>query len=200
MEKVITVDKIFAGNNIHVPSYQRAYLWDTEFDKSKIPKQVNVFLSNLESYNLSSSTTPYNFGHFSFEEKSDSNFAVIDGQQRLTTIVIFLSALFTKLGSLRGLTEQEEVIYENMIKRKSNYKFSTILYDNLLFREYVIDQTKQNNNSIDAMSANRIVNAFDFFSNEFNDKDEIYLTKMLKTVSKALCLTYSDKPELMQYL
>lgn len=88
MEASTTVNKMLAGNKIFVPTYQRAYSWDTEFDKSKTPKHVNVFLTDLEDYNKSSATTPYYFGHFLFEEKSESNFGVIDGQQRLTTIVI----------------------------------------------------------------------------------------------------------------
>ena len=186
---------MLAGNEIVVPAYQRAYSWDTEFDKSKTPKQVNVFLSDLEDYNKSSATTPYYFGHFLFEEKSDSSFGVIDGQQRLTTIVIFLSALFTKLKSIRSLTENEEVLFENMIKRKSKYIFSTVHYDKQLFKDYVVDQTKKNRDGLETESQRRIVNAFDFFSKAFSDKDEVYLSKMLKTINEASCSTHPVKNE-----
>lgn len=186
---------MLAGNKIFVPTYQRAYSWDTEFDKSKTQKHVNVFLTDLEDYNKSSASTPYYFGHFLFEEKSESNFGVIDGQQRLTTIVIFLSALFSKLKSIRTLTENEEVLFENMIKRKSNYIFSTVDYDNQLFKDYVIDQTKKNKNGLETESARRIVNAFDFFTKALTDKDEVYLSKMLKTVNEASCSTHPVKNE-----
>ncbi len=195
MEASTTVNKMLAGNKIFVPTYQRAYSWDTEFDKSKTPKHVNVFLTDLEDYNKSSATTPYYFGHFLFEEKSESNFGVIDGQQRLTTIVIFLSALFSKLKSIRPLTENEEVLFENMIKRKSNYIFSTVDYDNQLFKDYVIDQTKKNKNGLETESARRIVNALEFFTKALTDKDEVYLTKMLKTVNEASCSTHPVKNE-----
>jgi uncharacterized protein with ParB-like and HNH nuclease domain len=57
MEASTTINKMLAGNRIFVPTYQRAYSWDTEFDKSKTPKQVNVFLSDLEAYK--SSTKSY---------------------------------------------------------------------------------------------------------------------------------------------
>ncbi|HKM44523.1 MAG TPA: DUF262 domain-containing HNH endonuclease family protein [Dysgonamonadaceae bacterium] len=195
MEASTTVNKMLAGNKIFVPTYQRAYSWDTEFDKSKTPKQVNVFLTDLEDYNKSSAITSYYFGHFLFEEKSESNFGVIDGQQRLTTIVIFLSALFSKLKSIRPLTENEEVLFENMIKRKSNYIFSTVDYDNQFFKDYVIEQTKKNRNGLETESARRIVKAFDFFANSFADKDEQFLTKMLRTVSEATCTTHPVKNE-----
>lgn len=186
---------MLAGNKIFVPTYQRAYSWDTEFDKSKTQKHVNVFLTDLEDYNKSLASTPYYFGHFLFEEKSESHFGVIDGQQRLTTIVIFLSALFSRLKSIRTLTENEEVLFENMIKRKSNYIFSTVDYDNQLFKDYVVDQTKKNKNGLETESARRIVNAFDFFTKALSDKDEVYLTKMLKTINEASCSTHPVKNE-----
>lgn len=186
---------MLAGNKIFVPTYQRAYSWDTEFDKSKTQKHVNVFLSDLEDYNKSSASTPYYFGHFLFEEKSESHFGIIDGQQRLTTILIFLSALFSKLKTIRTLTENEEVLFENMIKRKSNYIFSTVDYDNQLFKDYVVDQTKKNKNGLETESARRIVNAFDFFSKALSDKDDEYLLKMLKTVNEASCSTHPVKNE-----
>ncbi len=188
MEVNITVNIMLAGNKIIVLSSQGAYSWETEFDKSKTKKHVNVFLLDLEYYNKYSASEPYYFGHFLFEEKSESHFEVIEGQQKLTTTVIFLSALFSKLKSIRTLTENEEVLFENMIKRKSNYIFSTVDYDNQLFKDYVIDQTKKSKNGLETESARRIVNAFDFFTKAFSDKDEVFLSKMLKTVSKASCI------------
>ena len=74
--------------------------------------------------------------------------------------------------TIRPLTEDEEVLFENMIKRKSNYIFSTVDYDNQLFKDYVVEQTKKNKNALETESARRIVNAFDFFSKALSDKDE----------------------------
>ena len=148
MEASSTIKKVLAGNKIFVPTYQRAYSWETEFDKSKTPKQVNVFLSDLEDYNKSQTNSKYYFGHFLFEEKSDSRFGVIDGQQRLTTITIFLSALFSRLKEIRPLTISEQEIKEDILKRNLTYRFSTVGYDNQLFRDYVIDQTKTDKNGL----------------------------------------------------
>jgi uncharacterized protein with ParB-like and HNH nuclease domain len=98
MEASTTIKKMLSGNKIIVPSYQRAYSWDTEILKEEKPQQVNVFLSDLEEYNNSRTKAPYYFGHFLFEEFGNNKYGVIDGQQRLTTIVIFLSALFKLYG------------------------------------------------------------------------------------------------------
>jgi uncharacterized protein with ParB-like and HNH nuclease domain len=174
--KFISITKI-AGNKIFVPSYQRAYSWETETEKNKSPKQTNVFLSDLDDYNKSSTKTPYYFGHFLFEQKEKTVFGVIDGQQRLTTIVIFLSSLFTRLKSIRPLTEDENESFEDIIKRNSNYRFATVDYDNQLFKDYVIEQTKKDKNGLETESAKRIVQAFDFFTFFLADKDENYYQK-----------------------
>ena len=195
MEASTSIKQMLAGNRIFVPTYQRAYSWDTEFEISKMPKQVNVFLSDLEDYNKSSTKSYYYFGHFLFEEKPDKKFGVIDGQQRLTTIVIFLSALFKQLSSIRKLTEIEQEIFEDIIKRNSTYRFETVDYDKQLFKDYVIDQTKKDKNGLETASAKRIVNAFDFFTSQLENKDETFLLRMLNTVQNATCTTHPVKDE-----
>ena len=114
MEASTTIKQMLAGNRIFVPSYQRAYSWETELEKANSPKQTNVFLSDLEDYNKSSTKSHYYFGHFLFEDKEDKKFGVIDGQQRMTTIVIFLSALFSRLKEIRPLNEVEQEIFEDI--------------------------------------------------------------------------------------
>lgn len=200
MEAATTIKQMIAGNKIFVPSYQRAYSWETETEKNKSPKQTNVFLSDLDDYNKSSTKTPYYFGHFLFEQKEKTVFGVIDGQQRLTTIVIFLSALFTRLKSMRPLSEDENESFEDIIKRNSNYRFATVDYDNQLFKDYVIEQTKKDKNGLETESAKRIVQAYDFFTLFLSDKDENYLTNMLTTIKSASCTTHpvSDESEAIQ--
>ena len=195
MESSTTIKDMLAGNKIFIPNYQRAYSWDIELENNKAPKQINTFLTDLEEYNQSSTKSKYYFGHFLFEEKSEKVFGVIDGQQRLTTIIIFLSALFSCLKNIRELTEYEEEIFEDIIKRKSTYRFETVIYDNQLFKDYVIDQTKKDKNGLETESAKRIVNTFDFFSKILKTKEEKYLLKMLDTIQDSSCSTHPVKDE-----
>lgn len=195
MEASTTIKQMLAGNRIFVPTYQRAYSWDTELEKSNSPKQVNTFLSDLEDYNKSSTKSRYYFGHFLFEEKNEKQFGIIDGQQRMTTIVIFLSALFNRLKQIRPLKETEQETFEDIIKRNSTYRFETVDYDKQLFKDYVIDQIKKDKKGLETESAKRIVTAFDFFSSQLADKDETYLLKMLDTVQSASCTTHPVKDE-----
>ena len=200
MEASTSIKQMLAGNRIFVPTYQRAYSWDTEFESSKTPKQVNTFLSDLEDYNRSTTKSKYYFGHFLFEEKEVNRFGVIDGQQRLTTIVIFLSALFSRIKQIRPLNETEQETFEDIIKRNSTYRFATVDYDNQLFKDYVIDQTKKDKNGLETESAKRIVGAYDFFAQKLINKDEAYLLKMLETVQSASCTTHpvTDESEAIQ--
>lgn len=195
MEASTTIRKMMAGNKIIVPSYQRAYSWDTIVEKTeKRNTQTDVFLSDLDEYRKSNVKSPYYFGHFLFEEKNQE-FCVIDGQQRLTTIVIFLSALFAKLRSIRILSEDEEVCYEDMIKRRSVIRFSTVDYDNQLFIDYVIEQTKTDHNCLDTESSRRIVKAFDFFNQKLSNKPDKYLTQILSIISESACTTHPVQNE-----
>lgn len=200
METSTTIKQMMAGNKIFVPSYQRAYSWDTEFENSDSPKHTNTFLIDLEEYNRSTTKSTYYFGHFLFEKKDNETFGIIDGQQRLTTIVIFLSVLFRKLESMRELTEDEEVLKEAMILRKSTHRFETVEYDKQLFKDYVMTRIKKDQNGIETESAKRIVNAYDFFETQLSDKEEDYLLKMLNTIQNASCTTHpvSDESEAIQ--
>jgi len=105
MQTPTTIAEIFRKGTVYVPSYQRAYSWDTEKEGSK-SKQVNTFLDDLEDYIKNNPKLVYYFGHFLFEEKTDSTFGIIDGQQRLTTIVIFMSTLFNRLKEIRPLKKK----------------------------------------------------------------------------------------------
>lgn len=200
MKASTTIKEMLLGNRIFVPNYQRAYSWDTELENSKSPKQVNTFLSDLEDYNRSTANSKYYFGHFLFEEKGENKFGVIDGQQRLTTIIIFLSTLFNRLKQIRPLSESENETFEDIIKRNTTYRFETVEYDDRFFKDYVIDQIKKDRNNIKTVSAKRIANAFDYFTLQLADKSETYLLEMLRTVQNASCTTHpvNDVSEAIQ--
>lgn len=192
MEASTTIRKMMTGNEIIVPDYQRAYSWDTPIPDKKKSVQTDTFLTDLEEYSQSGSSSQYYFGHFIFEEQ-ESKFYVIDGQQRLTTIVIFLSALFEKLKQIRPLHEKEDVCFEDMIKRRSSLRFSTVEYDNQFYKDYVIEQTQKDCKNLPTESARRIAQAFQYFKKCLATKSEEYLVKMLDIISNAACTTHSVK-------
>lgn len=183
MEAKTTIRRMLSGNFIRVPNYQRAYSWDKD-------KQVKQFLIDLDDYIDSGSTTPYYFGHFLFEKKSEDLYNIIDGQQRLTTIEIFLSSVFKRLASIRPLTGDEKETKEDVIKRNSKYRFSTVEYDNPFFKDYVIDQKDISRESLETLSAVRIMEAFDYFEDELKLKDEISCIKYIECITNSACTTH----------
>jgi len=196
MDASTTIRNMLYGNRIFVPDYQRAYSWETPINStSRTKTHTDVFLEDLDNYINTKIATPYYFGHFLFEEKENNIFHVIDGQQRLTTIIIFLCALFKRIKSIRKLTDDEDAYYENMIKRGKKYAFSTVNYDNQFFMDYVVDQTKYNKSSLETESSKRIANAFDYFNKKLSSKDIDYLAKILQAIIKASCTTHIVKHE-----
>ena len=151
--------------------------------------QVDTFWNDLEEFYGSSAE--YYFGHFLFEKRSDAEFAVVDGQQRITTIVIFLSALFKRLQEIRALSEKEQETFEDIIKRNSTYRFETVSYDNSVFKNYVIDQEKKDREGIETSSAWRIADAFDFFNKKLKEKSADWLERMLDIVQNSACTTHT---------
>lgn len=200
MEALTNISTMLSGKSIAVPNYQRAYSWETDL-KGNTLKEVNTFLSDLQDYINSHTSTPYYFGHFLFEERSASQYAIIDGQQRLTTTVIFISALYKclkeigNIKSIRDLDDDLYVAYCSTIKQGTSYRFSTVEYDNQMFRDYVIDQTINNGNDIDTVSKKRIANAFDFFCDKLKNKTEKELLLLLNAIIHASCTTHVVKDE-----
>lgn len=195
MDSLTNICRMLSGNNIYVPNYQRAYSWDTESDAVKTTRHVNTFLIDLQDYVKSESSSRYYFGHFLFEEKNETCFGIIDGQQRLTTITIFLAALFNRLKEFRNLTEEEDFAYKSMIKVGQTYHFSTVDYDNQLFKDYVVNQIKTEHNGLNTKSKQRIVNAYDFFVKEFSQMGEQQIVSLLNAVMNASCTTHIVKNE-----
>jgi hypothetical protein len=99
----------FSGDTampVRVPDYQRAFSWEK--------KQIDLFIRDLDQYQ--GGDKGYYFGHFIVEEVSE-HWDVVDGQQRITTFVLFLRVC-------RALSGPEAHAVFSMIDR-----FSTVSYD-----------------------------------------------------------------------
>lgn len=96
---------------LRVPDYQRAFSWEE--------KQIGFFLEDLKDYEAT--RRPYYFGHFIIEEREDC-WEIVDGQQRITTFVLFL--LVCRLHHTGPFPESVEPLLE---------RFSTVSYDQEAF-------------------------------------------------------------------
>lgn len=84
--KLLTISEIFANRFFIIPDYQRGYSW--EFD------QLNDLRKDIE--NLSSKKHKHFTGTIVASIKKDSPncFEIVDGQQRLTTLIILLREIY----------------------------------------------------------------------------------------------------------
>lgn len=204
METKTTIKKMLKEGRIVVPGYQRAYSWESA-QKGEEPLHVNVFLADLEQY-ATLQPGSYYLGHFLFEttnEKTsdgDETLAVVDGQQRLTTITIFLSAVFSRLREIRPLSEEERHLEEDLVRRGRNTRFETVGHDRLFFREYVLDQSRTNREKLPFVSQRRIADAADCIRAFLRDKSEQNIVALLETIASAKCTTdaVDDSGEAMQ--
>lgn len=190
MESKTNIQTMLASNIVRVPAYQRAYSWD------KV--HYEQFWEDLVEYTGSASNTNYYLGHFLYHKTKDRNYDIVDGQQRLTTITIFLCALKNRLVSLRQLDEEEEMVFENIVQRKNIVHFSTVHYDNQFFKDFVIDHNIYNPTS---NSQKRIVNAYNYFMTRMQEvSDDAYLKKLMFAVANASCSTFEvdDEAEAIQ--
>lgn len=84
---------LFDGRKVfNIPDYQRAYAWDKT-------RQLPDFLEDIENQSLG---RDYFLGTILFQEREEKMqgydvIDVVDGQQRITTIIIFMKALLGEL-------------------------------------------------------------------------------------------------------
>jgi uncharacterized protein with ParB-like and HNH nuclease domain len=207
MERQSTVKRLFHEEGIQfaIPAYQRAYSW--EYDKDR--KQIQQFIMDIKEQNFNKK---YFLGHFLFEKDktTENKYWVIDGQQRLTTVIIFFSCLIRELekrertsGKTTDENDEEVEIWrirENYVKIGRNYKFSTVSYDNPFF-ENLIFENNQTGNICDSASTRRIEKAKEVFENLFRHPAETTdILRWKKIIDDAVITTFevSDKVQATQ--
>ena len=121
----IVVNDLF-GDNVKfiIPGYQRRYEWDCE-GKSERNNQINLMWDDLYDFfqNNSNNKNAYFLGSMVMREVDNRVFEVIDGQQRLTSLVILFASIncFLKNISRTGIFANElqkadfEIYYKQII-------------------------------------------------------------------------------------
>lgn len=202
MERESIIKRLFDNSDIQfvIPPYQRAYSWEKD-------KQIKQFISDLREQNPKKK---YFFGHFLFEkdEANENKYWVIDGQQRLTSIVIFFSCLISELQNRESKGEKLFDSFDNPIELwrvKEIYlqigkrrKFKTVEYDDNYFENLVV----YSNTEIvaDTDSKHRINDAWLYFNELMPKENTQELIKWKKTIEEAIITTFevSDKVQATQ--
>ena len=166
--------------NIRIPAYQRAYSWEK--------KQCTQFFDDLAKQK----GKRYYLGQFLFEKEGNTLF-IIDGQQRLTTTVLFLSAI-AKIKSTKG----QDI--DDIKKTYLTDIFKTIEDDQVIFKKITQKHLVSIIDNTETISQRRIINAFNFFETELQKLDNETIDIIQQTLENAIISTFyiSNKVEAIQ--
>ena len=111
----MTVRGILDDYHFKVPKYQRKYSWSK--------KEIDAFLEDLKNVHKDNTVKPkkYFFGSMVFEGSVKTT--IIDGQQRLATVSLFLASIIEVCHMLQSkkeeLSNKYELNYQKFSKHES---------------------------------------------------------------------------------
>jgi len=175
-----------------IPPYQRAYSWREE--------QLTQFLRDLKEQ---PEGKPYFLGHFLFErdacgEAASRQLFVIDGQQRLTTVIIFFSCLIREIecrnekspGTV-GVTLAAEGLRARYLQRPDGNRLQTVSYDDPFFNRVIVEGLEESIDNDAPRSQKLIRAACHIFANELREPTlPTTLTRWQDTIERAVVTTF----------
>lgn len=184
-----TIKEFFQGDKQYVvPVYQRAYSWEE--------KQWSMFLYDLEEAVRGGNS--YFFGNILVEKlEGKLQSEIIDGQQRITTISIFMRSIYDVFKN-RAKTERIDdeldndsflqYLKEDYLINRSKEKIQTVEYDQDYFRD-IITNGEEIKHKPQTHSQDRILNAKKFFKTKLESLETRELFLIFEAIQKAEILT-----------
>ncbi|MEO7172890.1 DUF262 domain-containing protein [Flavobacterium sp.] len=157
-ENILQLESLFKDKKLRVPSYQRAYAWEE--------LQLNQFISDMLEI---LEKGEYYYGHFILEDTNEGYYDIIDGQQRITTFILFLMVcrLFGKDGLDHYINKFETVDYD-----KEKFKIiQTKLYNTN--EDWDINIFKSLGQTDQTLSIQRILFALNHFRKLFKENKKV---------------------------
>ncbi len=160
------IGSIFNGNRFVIPAYQRKYSW-TDIERKALWKDIEESIKDNMNHFV---------GTLSFKENksvglsTDTEYEIIDGQQRITTLFILLKVLIDKIAD----TQVKQNQLSAFIGSKNNLKLRPLGADgeflnNLLFDSATLGLEKSNKKSqLFMLSAKQ---QFTAFANALSSKE-----------------------------
>lgn len=165
--KPATIGGLFDSKiSFTIPVYQRAYAWEKA--------NWSVFLEDV--IEQSARDNGYSYGNILLEIiKEDSEYEIIDGQQRLTTLIIFMRALINVLQQKKADGEMIEDLESSFIKRKGIIKLKPVDNDRACFNAIIVENTDY---TVNSPSQKCMFGAKEYFSTELAKLDMDRLLKI----------------------
>ena len=148
-----TISELFDGRKIfNIPKYQRAYAWEK--------KQLKDFVEDIENQNPNKN---YFFGTILLQIKGKHNgfdiIDIVDGQQRITTLIIFMKLLLAKSKEAGQDVAMQEDTY---IRYHNRDKLCVLDIDDDFFKSYILQDNPSNESHVHTPSQRRLLEAKNF--------------------------------------
>jgi hypothetical protein len=166
---ITSLENLFAVNTFRIPQYQRAYSWDAA-------PHLDAFLDDLRQQVKAQAKGPdkhYFLGTFLLHEEDIGSgrrvVNIVDGQQRMTTSVVFMAcALAQQQARKIALVNENPALIRRTFVRDEDarqQKFHTIQEDEPFFQSAILGTSDAPCNE-DSPSARRLKTAAEFFARE----------------------------------
>lgn len=201
MNNVLTIEEIFSGRLLYVPSYQRGYAWEDR-QLSEFLEDLEFLGDNKEHYTgtLVLHKEDQSATIMDKEGKSYASCNVVDGQQRLTTVVLLLDAISREIEIVKKYKTlaagiRKNYIFTEDLSGQPLYKL-TLNTDTHQFYTKNIITGNQSPEGPSIASHKRLLSAKDKFKLFLNQKKQIldaqyeaFLLKLHKKLTQQLKLS-----------
>ncbi|CEN33051.1 DUF262 domain-containing protein [Capnocytophaga cynodegmi] len=167
-----TIFELFDGSQKQfiIPVYQRAYSWE----KEQLSAFLNDLLEQIEGDNN------YFYGNILLETiEKGKKYEIIDGQQRLTTLSLFIRAIINVLRNRETDIDLEEK-EKTYIKYGGTIKLRPVEYDRAFYDTIIVEN--KNKCNILSPSQERIFEAKKYFQTELEKLDTELIHEILNKV------------------
>lgn len=181
-----TISNLFVGRKIfNIPKYQRAYAWEE--------KQLKDFVEDIENQSLNRN---HFFGTILLQLKEKSNgfdiIDIVDGQQRITTLIIFMKLL---LAEQKKAGSDVTMLEDTYIQIYNRYKLRVLDTDNDFFISYILQDNQPNISSqVHTPSQKRLLEAKNFLCQRIEVSPN-KVQEFIDKVENMKVLTYSVENE-----
>lgn len=174
----------------YVPDYQRSYAWED--------KQINDFFDDFKA-NYNGVNKRYYYGTILLQDKgtegAKERYDIVDGQQRLTTLIVFIKCLLDRVRKIKERPEffDDETIddtHKEFIIYKGNYHLCLQSDDTEFFHTYVLSDNEPTENDFRTPSQKRLFHLKERFIELLSKVNDEVALSFLEKINATNILVY----------
>lgn len=173
--KYFTLSEMLQQRLFRIPDFQRAYSWESKQRKELFGDLQKVSEAEKSRHHFMSTIVCLQSGEVEGIGSDEFKvFEIVDGQQRLTTLIILLRAIAKQLDpENRQERKEKEKLDELLVKDDRRLILLQTNHDSkMLFRNYLETGDYSHENSVETLAEKNLVKAFkecEKFTNDWNN-------------------------------